>query len=154
HATQYTDATGTPATTKWGLAAGGDGAAFTTAANWASAFSTSRYIKFTFPTYVPASATVNSATLKNYYRPTASGRNACWYFEVYQGTTLIGTHGSAASPISCNSTTTYTTDSVALPEVNTPARANSVVVKGYYNISGSGTRTTQHDLVTLNVTYG
>ena len=153
HATRYVDATGTPATTPWGPAAGGDSFAFTSAANWAAAFATARYLKFTFPAYVPSGATVTGATFRNYYRPTTSGRNACWYFEVYQGTTLIGTHGSSAAPVSCNSTTTYTTDSIALPEVNTVARANSVVVRAYYNISGTGTRTTQHDLVTLGITY-
>ena len=153
HATLYTDATGTPTTTRWGPAGSGDGSAFASAANWAAAFSTSRYLKFTFPAYVPAGATVTSATFRNYYRPTTSGRNACWYLEVYAGTTLIATHGSSSSTISCNSTSTYTTDAVTLPSVNTPARANTLSVRAYYNISGSGTRTTQHDLVTLSVTY-
>jgi hypothetical protein len=151
--TLYTDATGTATTTRWGPAASGDGSVFATAANWASAFATSRYLKFTFPAYVPSGATVTSATLRNYYRPTTSGRNACWYFEVYAGTTLIATHGSSSAPVSCNSTTTYTTDAVPMPSVNTPARANTLSVKAYYNISGTGTRTTQHDLVTLSVTY-
>ena len=154
HALSYVDAAAaTPTTTRWGPAVAGDSAAYSSAANWAAAFSSSRYLKFTFPAYVPSGATVTGATLKNYYRPTASGRNACWYFEVYAGTTLIATHGSTVAPVSCNSTSTYTTDSIALPSVNTPARANSLVVRAYYNISGSGTRTTQHDLVNLSVDY-
>jgi hypothetical protein len=149
----YTDATGTPTTSAWGLFAAGDGFAYTSAANWAASFSTSRYLKLTFPAYVPSGVTVTGATLKNYYRPTSSGRNVCWYFEVYAGATLIGTHGSSSSPVSCNSTTAYTTDSIPLPEVDTVAEANSIVIKAYYDISGTGTRTTQHDLATLSVTY-
>jgi hypothetical protein len=150
----YSDVTGTAFPFPWGVAASGDGYQYASASNWNTTFATTRYLKYTFPAYVPSAATVTAATLKNYYRPTTSGKNACWYFEVYAGATLIGTHGSSSSPVSCNSTATYTTDSVPLPEVNTAARANSVVVKMYYDISTtSGTRTTQQDYVNLSITY-
>jgi hypothetical protein len=155
YAKSTTDATGAPTTTTWGPVASGDGAAYTSSTNWATTFSTTRYLKFTFPGYVPSGANgVTGATLKNFYRPTTSGKNACWYFEVYSGSTLIGTHGSTSATVSCNSTATYSTDSISLPEINTIARANSVVVKAYYTVSTTnGTRTTQHDLVSLSVTY-
>lgn len=148
-----TDATGTPTTTPWGPAAGGDGAAYTGFSNWASSFSAARYLRLALPAYVPAGATVTGATFENHYRPTSSGRNACWYAEIYAGANLIRTVGSSASPISCNSSTAYATDSISLPEVSTPAQANSLSVRAYYNISGGGTRTTQHDLLRLTVSY-
>src|SRR5256714_4494957 len=51
--TSYTDAsTGTPATTTWTLTGSG-GSTFTTGSNWASAFSSTRYLKVTFPSYIP-----------------------------------------------------------------------------------------------------
>ena len=44
--------------------------------------------------------------------------------------------GSAASPQACtNSGTVFTTDTVLLPEVNTAAKANGLVIKLYYWIS-------------------
>ncbi|HKP89741.1 MAG TPA: hypothetical protein VJT75_07160 [Thermoleophilaceae bacterium] len=149
----YTDAAaGSPTTYQWSLAGTG-GLAYTTTNNWTAAFSASRYLKVTFPGYVPSGATVTGGTFKTSYRPTQSGRNACYYFEVYSGATLIGTHGSTASPVSCNSTSTYQNDSVPLSEINTPARANGAIVKMYYWISGNQTRTTDHDLAQLLVDY-
>ncbi|HMC69250.1 MAG TPA: hypothetical protein VKJ07_08865, partial [Mycobacteriales bacterium] len=153
YSSSYTDvATGTAVTFPWSLAASG-GATYTSAASWANAFSASRYLKVTFPTYVPTTATVSGGTFKLNYRPTSSGHNACYYIEVYSGATLIGTHGSTTTPISCNSTTTYTPDSVSLPEINTPARANGAIVRTYFWVSGSGTRTTDTDLAQLVVNY-
>jgi hypothetical protein len=149
--TLYNDVTtGSSSTFPWSLWAI-DGTAFTTDTNWQTTFSTTRYVKETFPAYLAASATVTGATYKQSYRPTTTGRNACWYFEVYSGATLIGTHGSSAAPISCNSTATYTTETISLPEVNTAARANGLIVKTYYKLS-AGSKT-DHDLGQLTVTY-
>jgi hypothetical protein len=136
----------------WSLAGSG-GLAYTSQANWATAFSATRYLKVTFPAYIPSSATVSGATYTNSYRPTSSGHNTCWYFEVYSGATLLATHGSSGSPVSCNSTTTYKVDPVSLPEINTPAKANGAIVKMYYNVAGGGTKTTDHDLAQLVVNY-
>lgn len=153
YTSSFTDATsGTPTTTPWSLTGSG-GLTYTSLSNWAASFSTSRYLKLTFPSYLPSSATVTGATFTTAYRPTASGHNACWYLEVYSGTTLLGTHGSSAAPISCNSTSTYTTDPVPLPELNTPAKANGAIVKMYFDISGAGTRTTDVDLAQLAINY-
>jgi hypothetical protein len=156
--TLYTDtftdaAAGSPISYQWSLAGNG-GLAYTTG-NWAGSFSASRYLKVTFPSYVPSGATVSGGTFKTSYRPTVAGssHNACYYFEVYSGATLIGTHGSTGSPVSCNITSTYQPDSVPLPEINTPARANGAIVKMYYWIGGAGTRTTDHDFAQLSVNY-
>jgi hypothetical protein len=153
YAVRFADSTATTSTTRWGPATSGDNFAFTTASNWASSFSATRFLKVTFPAYVPTGAGVAGATFENQYRPSAAGRNACWYAEVYAGATLIKTVGSSSSPISCNNSASYTLDSISIPEVDTPARANSLSVRLYYNISGSGTRTTQHDVLRLSVNY-
>jgi hypothetical protein len=154
YTSSFTDVTsGTPATSQWSLFASG-GVAYTTQSSWATAFSASRYLKLTFPSYVPAGATVSGATFTNSYKltATASGRSACYYIEVYSGATLIGTHGSTGAPISCNSTASYVTDPVSLPEINTPARANGAIVKMYYWVTGSVV-TTSHDWAQLAINY-
>ncbi len=153
HRQTLTDAsTGTPGTADtWSLAAS-DSNAYQSAGNWNNAFSTSRYLNLTFPTgYIPAGATVTGVTLDHAYRSATSGDNTCWYFETYSGTTLLGTHGSAASPVNCNSTASFVTDSVSLPEVDTGSKAQGLIVKIY--VSNSGKRKTLHDLIRLRVSY-
>jgi hypothetical protein len=71
--------------------------------------------------------------------------------ETYNGATLLAAHGSSASTISCNSTTSYRTDTVSLPEVATVANANSLTVKAY--MDDTLVQKTQLDLVRLNLTY-
>lgn len=143
-------ATGTATTTPWGIATVGDGAAYASASNWTTAFVSTRYLKLTFPSYVPATAAVNSVSLKHTYRPSTTG-NTCYYFAVYSGATLIGTHGSSAAPVSCNSTTTYTTDTVALPEVTTAAMANGLTVR--YYVRNASSLKSQDDLDTVTINY-
>jgi hypothetical protein len=152
----WTDAAagGAGTTTQWSLFASG-GATYTTSASWNTAFAAGRYLTVTFPSYVPSTATVSGATFTTSYRPTVSGssHNACYYFEVYSGATRIGTHGSTTTPVSCELTSTYQVDATPLPEINTPARANGAIVKMYYWVGGTGTRTTDHDLAQLTVNY-
>ncbi len=146
------DAAGaTPASTVWGPATAGDGAAYTTS-GWGTSFSTSRLLTLTLPGYVPTGSTITSASFVHSYKPASAGDNACWYFEVYNGTTLIGTHGSSASPVSCNSTANYVTDTVPVPEVDTVAEANNAVVTIYMKISTNKGKTL-HDRATLTVNY-
>jgi|GEM_PF-1481383 len=135
----------------WGLYAP-DSAFYANATNWATTFSTTRYLKLSFPAYVPSAATLNSVALKHSYRSANSGANVCYYFEVYSGTTLLGAHGTAASPVSCTSSSSvWQTDTVALPEVTTVAAANSLSVKLYVNRNTSGK--SRHDLAQLQLTY-
>ena len=139
------------AVARWGVAHAGDGASFQTGGNWSSSFAANRHVTATFPKYVPGAAQVTSASLTHSYRSTTSGDTSCWYAEVYDGTTLIGTHGSAATPVSCNATTGFATDVVPLPEVDTPGEAGRVVVRIY--VKNSGGRRTDHDHIRLSVTY-
>src|SRR4029079_10481201 len=96
-----------PAT--WALNAT-DGTAYASAGNWTSAFSGTRYLRFYVPAYVPLSATITSVSLDYTYKSNTAGDTSCWYAEIYNGTTLIGTHGSTGTPVSCNATTNYQAD--------------------------------------------
>ena len=80
-----------------------------------------------------------------------AGDTTCWYFEAYNGATLIGTHGSSGTPVSCNATTSYVTDTVSLPELATAAAASNLVLRVYLRNSGSGKASVE--LVQVDVTY-
>ena len=114
-------------------------------------FDTNKYLKLTFPAYVPAGSTVTSATFRHEYRSANPADTSCYYFEVWSGGSLLATHGSAGSPVSCNGTGSYASDAIALPEVDTAAKADDLTVKLFVRNSGGGQ--TQHRLATLGVTY-
>ena len=147
----FTDALNTGSTVRtWPLLASG-GTTYLSASGWSTAFAAARYLKLTAPSYVPSGATVSGASFVHRYRRVTSGI-VCWYMEVLQGTTVIGTHGSATTPISCTANNaTYITDTVSLPEINTPARANGAVLKLYLRSSTS--QTSEHDQAQLTVNY-
>jgi len=149
----YRDASsGTPAATNWAPASSADTFAYTTAAAWLATFATTRYVKLTFDPGLPVGAVITAASLDFAYRSTSAGADtACWYMETYNGATLLAAHGSSAATISCNSTTSYRTDNVSLPEVATVANANSLTVKAY--MDDTLVQKTQLDLVRLNLTY-
>jgi hypothetical protein len=154
---QVTDsASGTPvAYPAWSLDAV-DGNPLVSAAGWDIAFNTSKYLKLSYPAYVPTGASSISGSFTHSYRAMTSGTTTCYYFEVYSGTTLLATHGSAASPVSCNSSnTTFVTQTTPLPEVDTIAEGNNVVIKLYANDSGNtaAKRSTAHDAATLTVNF-
>jgi hypothetical protein len=140
------------ATTGWAEATAGDTYNYTTVANLASTFSTSRYVKFTFEPGVPTGSVITSVHLKFYYRSNTAADTACWYFETYNGVTLLGTHGSSGTPQSCiTGNTTYSTDDVTLSEATAVANANSLTVKAY--LKESGLKKIQMDLVQVDLTY-
>jgi hypothetical protein len=144
-------ADGNPVSVVWGPPSGGDGAVYQSVTTWPAAFAANEFLKFTFPGYVPAGATLNSASFRHSYRSTAAG-TVCHYFEVWVAGAVIGTHGSAAAPYSChNNTGTFLTETVALPEIDTVAEANGAMVKMFVRHSGSGN--SQHDLASLRVNY-
>jgi hypothetical protein len=127
-----------------------DDGAYTSSSGWSTSFDSSRYLKLTFPAYVPAGSVITSATFRHEYRSATAGDTTCYYFEVYSGATLLATHGSAGSPVSCNATTSYASDAVALPEVDTVAEANTVTIKLF--VRNSGGRASQHRIATLGIT--
>ena len=131
-----------------------DGVLFEVSDNWPVTFGATAYVRTTFPAYVPAAASVKSATLRHVWRPSRAANTMCWYAEVYSGGALIGSHGSAGSPISCPTGAAWQTDSVSLPELNTPARANDATVRMYFQVTGGGNRRTEQDLAELTVLFG
>ncbi len=123
--------------------------AYVSSSGWPTSFDSSRYLKLTFPAYVPAGSVVTSATFRHEYRSATAGDTTCYYFEVWSGVTLLATHGSAGSPLSCNATASYASDAVLLPEVDTVAEANNVTIKLF--VWNSGGRSSQHRTATLGV---
>ena len=79
----------------------------------------------------------------------AQAGNACFWFDVRSGGTVIGTHGSYASPSGCSTGTTLTTFSTALPEVTSTDRANGLVIRAYVWETGTKIKTVNVDLATL-----
>lgn len=144
------EADGVAAATLWPLVST-DGTAYSTTGSFATTFSTTRYVKFTPNVAVATGSTITNAQLQLAYKSATNGDQTCWYLEVYNGATLIGTHGSSATPVSCNSTASYVTDTVALPEISSPAIANAVVLRVY--MKNSGARKASFDLVQLDVNY-
>lgn len=133
----------------WPLASLG-GNAHRSASPWPTAFGTTRYLRLTAPSYVPPGSQVTGASFVHRFRRVASG-TVCWYLQVLRGTTVIGTHGSPASPISCTTGGAYRTDRVSLPEINSPARANGTVLKLY--VRSSTGRRSEHDHAELTIDY-
>jgi hypothetical protein len=125
--------------------------AYVSSSGWSTSFDSSRYLDLTFPAYVPAGSVVTGATFRHSYRSTTGGDTTCYYFEVYNGSTLLAAHGSAASPVSCNSSTSYATDVVSLPEVDSVAKADNLRLRLF--IKNSGGRKSTHQLATLGVVY-
>lgn len=128
-----------------------DGTAYASVGNLATTFNAARYLKFTANEAVPTGSTITGAQVQLAYKSATAGDTTCWYFEVYSGATLIGTHGSAGTPVSCNATASYVTDTVAIPELNTAAAANTLVLKAYMRNSGS--RKASVELVQVDLTY-
>jgi len=118
---------------------------------WGTSFSGSRYMDFTFPPYVPAGSTVTAATFHFSYRSLDAAGTECYYVEVYQGATFLGSHGSAGSPVSCNGGAGYVTDNISLPEVDTYGEANQLTVRVYMRDSAGAQ--SQINLATLTVNY-
>jgi hypothetical protein len=136
--------------TRWPVVVA-DGIAYTSSGSFATTFNTARYLKFAPNEAVPTSATISSAQVQFAYKSATAEDTTCWYFEVYSGATLIGSHGSSGAPISCNSTSSYVTDTVSVPELQAVAAANNALLKIY--MKNSGSRRVSIDLVQIDLDY-
>ena len=94
---------------------------------------------------------MTGATFRHSYRSETAGDTTCYFFQVYSGPTLLATHGSAGAPTSCNATSSFVTDSIALPEIDSVAAANNVRIVLY--VWNSGGHRSLHGLATLGVNY-
>jgi hypothetical protein len=146
-------ADGTVQANPWSLAAAGDGTQYLST-RWSTAYAADRWLELDVRAFVPSGATVTGASLTHAYRTNFGAATFCYYLETYDGSTLIGSHGSTSSDQGCNSsTTTWSTDTVPLPEVNTVSRANNLVIRLYGKSSAGGGRESQHDVVGVTFTY-
>lgn len=143
--------TGSATAFPWGPATTAD-STYLTSSFFGNAYASTKYVSFTFPSFIPTQATVTGASLVNHYRSSVAGSNLCYYFEVYSGGVLIGSHGSTGSDVSCNSSATVNQqDTVSLTEITSPSLANGVTVKVYGKSSGG--KAALWDLFELHVTY-
>jgi len=126
-------------------------AAYLSASDWSTTFDSNRSLSLTFPAYVPAGAVVTGATFRHSYRSATAGDTTCYFMAVYDAGTLIGTHGDPASPVSCNGTANFTTDTISLPEITTVAAANDTTIVLY--VWNSGGRRSLHRLASFGVAY-
>ena len=125
----YSYADGTVATTSTAIASG-----------------TNNYVEFTMSSARAGGLSVSGAQFN--FRLASSGGaqagNACFWFDVRSGGTVIGTHGSYASPSGCSTGTTQTTFSTAIPEVSSTDRANGLVIRAYVWETGHEGQDGQH----------
>ena len=113
----------------------------TTTARWASTWSTSRHVSFDMNDPLPAGVATTGVTFDFDFADNRNGAGdqVCFYFEVIRRSTstVIGTHGSAASPIACQATRTVLQTSTPLPEVTSSDTANDLQIKVYGQHSNS-----------------
>jgi hypothetical protein len=122
-----------------------------TSTSTAIASGTNRYLDFTLNSGRPGGLAVSSGMF-NFRLASGGGAqagNACFWFEVRSGGSVIGTHGSYASATGCSAGTTQTTISTAVPEVTSTDQLNGLVVRVYPWETGGKTKVVNVDLATV-----
>jgi hypothetical protein len=125
--------------------------AVVTATSTAIASGTNRYLDFTFNSSRPGGVSVTSPQF-NLRLASAGGAqsgNACFWFEVRSGGSVIGTHGSYAAAAGCSTGVTQTTISTAIAEVTNTDQVNGLVVRVYPWETGTKTKVVNVDLATV-----
>ena len=130
----YSYADGTVATTSTAIASG-----------------TNTYVELTMSSAHPGGLSVSGAQFNFRLASSGGGQsgNACFWFDVRSGGSVIGTHGSYAAATGCSTGTTLATFSTAIPEVSSTDRANGLVIRAYVWETGTKTKTVNIDLATL-----
>jgi hypothetical protein len=126
--------------------------AVVTPTSTAIASGTNRYLDFTMNSGRPGGLSVSSPQF-NFRLASAGGAqagNACFWFEVRSGATVIGTHGSYAAAAGCSTGTTQTTISTAIAEVTSTDQLNGLVVRVYPWETGGKTKVVNVDLATVS----
>jgi hypothetical protein len=142
--------TGTAGSAAWSLYAV-DATSYSSASTLNTTFSSTRYLKFTVSGDIPTGSSITAVSLNFAYKSATAGDTTCYYFETYNGPSLLTTHGSSGSPFGCNATNAFVTDTVSLAEVTTAAAADNLVLKIYER--NSGTRKSLTDEVRVTFTY-
>jgi hypothetical protein len=130
-------------------------AVVTTTGNWATSFSATRYLQFSYASPLPAGVAVSGATFDFRMLPNTAGDTVCYYFEVRRQSdnSLLGTHFSSASP-QCVTGSTFSTISTPLPEVTNSDIANDMYVK-VFGRDNTAARKMKIDQATVTLTeYG
>jgi hypothetical protein len=92
---------------------------------------TNRYLEFTMNSARPGGISVSGAQFNFQLATKNGGGNACFWFDVRSGVSVIGTHGSYASQVGCSAGTTQTTFNTAIPEVTSTDQVNGLVIRVY-----------------------
>jgi hypothetical protein len=129
------------------LAFSSDGLTTTTSA-WSTAFAADRYLEFDLNASLASGLAVSGGTFDLTFAGLGAGQ-ACYYFEVRRISTgvVLGTYGSAGSPVGCVTGTTPTAFSTSIAAVTTTSVANDLRVRLYGKASDSGP--TMIDLATV-----
>jgi hypothetical protein len=117
----------------------------------AIASGTNRYVDFTMNSGRPGGLSISSPVF-NFRLASGGGAqagNACFWFEVRSGATVIGTHGSYAAAAGCSAGTTQTTISTAIAEVTSTDQVNGLLVRVYPWETGTKTKVVNVDLATV-----
>jgi hypothetical protein len=112
------------------------------------------HFDFTMTSQLPAGLAVSSATFN--YRLASSGGsgNACFWFQVVSGGSVIGTHGSYAAAAGCSTGSTQTQFATSIPEVGSTTVANGVLIRVFAWETGSKKVVTDLATVTGSTPYG
>ena len=115
-----------------------DGLTTTTSA-WSTSFAADRYLEFDLNDSLAAGVAVSAATFDFRFASSGAGQ-ACYYFEIRRISTsaVLGTYGSAGSPVGCVTGTTPMSFSTAIPALATTTAANDLRVRVFGKESASG----------------
>lgn len=125
------------------LAFGGDGRTSATKA-WSTSFSSSRYLDFDLNGPLPGGLAVSGATFDLTFASTATGVTSCIYLDVRirSSNTVVGTFGSAGSPVGCVTGTSLQTVSTSIASaVGSTDAADDLRIRVYAD-SSSGVAST------------
>ena len=100
-----------------------DGTAYASVGNFATTFAAARYIKFSPNETLPVGATITGAQVQLAYKSSTAGDTTCWYFEVYNGATLIGTVAAADDPAVLNAVDSCPMAAITVEAVEEAAQA-------------------------------
>ena len=123
----------------------------TTPTSTAIASGTNLYVDYAMNSSRPGGLSVSSPAF-NFRLASAGGAqagNACFWFQVRSGGSVIGTHGSYAGAAGCSAGTTQTTISTAIAEVTSTDHVNGLVVRVYPWETGTKTKVVNVDLATV-----
>jgi hypothetical protein len=117
----------------------------------AIASGTNRYLEYTFSSAQPGGISVSSMRF-NFRLASAGGAgagNACFWFDVRSGGTVLASHGSYASAVGCSTGATQATFATSIPEVTSTDQVNGLVVRVYPWETGGTTKKVIVDMATV-----